>query len=125
MFGNLDTGDEAHKYITIEKAAKDYPISKLCTLFKVSRSGYYAFLKRRGADRDRDAKALVKKVYEQYNGVYGYRQIQLFLQHDHGVWMNLKRYSDSCRSWESAHKFAGNIAATMLPLRKVVWRKIC
>ncbi|URJ49080.1 IS3 family transposase [Paenibacillus polymyxa] len=91
MFGNLDTGDEAHKYITIEKAAKDYPISKLCTLFKVSRSGYYAFLKRRGADRDRDAKALVKKVYEQYNGVYGYRQIQLFLQHDHGVWMNHKK----------------------------------
>ncbi|PNQ81495.1 MULTISPECIES: DDE-type integrase/transposase/recombinase [Paenibacillus] len=32
MFGNLDTGDEAHKYVTIEKAAKDYPISKLCTL---------------------------------------------------------------------------------------------
>ncbi|KAF6569568.1 IS3 family transposase, partial [Paenibacillus sp. EKM206P] len=42
-------------------------------------------------DRDRDAKALVKKVYEQYNGVYGYRQIQLFLQHDHGVWMNHKK----------------------------------
>ncbi|MGQ3481081.1 IS3 family transposase, partial [Paenibacillus sp. TY11] len=52
---------------------------------------YYAFLKRRGTDRDRDAKALVKKVYEQYNGVYGYRQIQLFWQHDHGVWMNHKK----------------------------------
>ncbi|MEC4565759.1 IS3 family transposase [Paenibacillus sp. CMAA1739] len=91
MFGNPATGDEAHKYVTIEKAAKDYPVSKLCTLFKVSRSGYYAFLKRRGTDRDRDAKALVKKVYEQYNGVYGYRQVQLFLQHDHGVWMNHKK----------------------------------
>ncbi|MFK4300262.1 hypothetical protein ABH892_000354 [Paenibacillus sp. RC254] len=39
MFGNLDAGDEAHKY----------------------------------------------------DGVYGYRQIQLFLQHDHGVWMNHKK----------------------------------
>ncbi|WP_152643859.1 IS3 family transposase [Paenibacillus terrae] len=91
MFGNLDARGEAHKFITIEKAAKDYPVSELCKLFKVSRSGYYAFFKRRGADRDQNAKALVKKVYEQYDGVYGYRQIQLFLLQDHGVRMNHKK----------------------------------
>ncbi|KEO77454.1 IS3 family transposase [Paenibacillus polymyxa] len=74
---------------TIETAAKDFPISKLCKFFKVSRSRHYVFLKRRRADRD--AKSLVRKVYEHYKRANGYRQIQLFLQHDHGVLMNHKK----------------------------------
>lgn len=80
-----------HKYRVIESAAKEYAVSDLCKLFKVSRSGYYAFLKRKGIDRDQEAKALIQKVYERYNGVYGYRQIQLFLLQDHEVWMNHKK----------------------------------
>lgn len=48
-------------------------------------------MKRKGTDRDQEAKALIQKVYERYNGVYGYRQIQLFLLQDHGVWMNHKK----------------------------------
>lgn len=91
MFGNLDAGGETHKYRVIESAAKEYAVSTLCKLFRVSRSGYYAFLKRKGTDRDQEAKALIQKVYERYNGVYGYRQIQLFLLQDHGVWMNHKK----------------------------------
>lgn len=91
MLGNLDAGDETYRYVTIEKAAKDYPVNTLCKIFGVSRSGYYAFLKRKELDRDREDKALVKKVYERYNGVYGYRQLQLFLSQDHGVWMNHKK----------------------------------
>ncbi|WP_068499069.1 IS3 family transposase [Paenibacillus kribbensis] len=42
-------------------------------------------------ERDQAAKELIQKVYERYNGVFGYRQIQLFLLHDHGVWMNHKK----------------------------------
>lgn len=91
MLGNLDAGGETHKYRTIESAAKEYAVSDLCKLFRVSKSGYYAFLKRKGTDRDQEAKALIQKVYERYNGVYGYRQIQLFLLQDHGVWMNHKK----------------------------------
>jgi transposase InsO family protein len=66
-------------------------VSALCKIFGVSRSGYYAYLKRKGQDRDQMDKALVQKVYDQYNGVYGYRQIQLFLLQEHGVWMNHKK----------------------------------
>ncbi|WP_339291227.1 IS3 family transposase [Paenibacillus sp. FSL E2-0201] len=75
----------------MENAAKEYAVSNLCKLFRVSRSGYYAFMKRKGTDRDQEAKALIQKVYERYEGVYGYRQIQLFLLQDHGVWMNHKK----------------------------------
>jgi putative transposase len=91
VLGNLDAGDETHRYVTIERAAKEYPVSDLCKVFGVSRSGYYAFLKRKELDRDREDKALVRQVYEHYNGVYGYRQLQLFLLQDHGVWMNHKK----------------------------------
>jgi len=66
-------------------------VSALCKIFGVSRSGYYAYLKRKNQDRDQTDKILVQKVYDQYNGVYGYRQIQLFLLQDHGVWMNHKK----------------------------------
>jgi transposase InsO family protein len=91
VLGNLDAGDEAKRYVTIERAANEYPVSHLCKVFGVSRSGYYAFLKRKKFHRDREDEALVKKVYEHYNGVYGYRQLQLFLLQDHGVWMNHKK----------------------------------
>jgi len=48
-------------------------------------------MKRKGVERDQAAKELFQQVYERYNGVYGYRQIQLFLLQDHGVWMNHKK----------------------------------
>ncbi|MDH6425470.1 putative transposase [Paenibacillus sp. PastH-3] len=48
-------------------------------------------MKCKGVERDQAAKELIQKVYERYNGIYGYRQIQLFLLQDHGVWMNHKK----------------------------------
>lgn len=91
MFESLDAGGNERKYRSIEALAESYPVIGLCKLFKVSRSGYYAFLKRKGMDRDGDAKALILEVFKRYNGIYGYRQVQLFLLQDHGVWMNHKK----------------------------------
>jgi putative transposase len=42
-------------------------------------------------DKDEPLKQLVRATYDRYNGVYGYRQVQLFLLQDHGVWMNHKK----------------------------------
>ncbi|OUQ85242.1 transposase, partial [Brevibacillus brevis] len=36
-------------------------------------------------------KDLIKAVYKKYDRKYGYRQIQLFLLQDHGVWINHKK----------------------------------
>lgn len=91
MFGNLDAGGAAHKYATIKRVAGEYTINELCKLFGVSRSGYYAYLKRQGTDRDKPVKDLIQAVYKKYDGKYGYRQTQLFLLQDHGVWVNHKR----------------------------------
>ncbi|MCI1776683.1 MULTISPECIES: IS3 family transposase [Paenibacillus] len=91
MLGNLDAGGEKQKYKVIEIAASSYPVSSLCKLFKVSRSGYYAYLKRKHMDRDKEAALLIRRVYARYEGKYGYRQIQLFLWQDEGIWMNHKK----------------------------------
>ncbi|WP_157230930.1 IS3 family transposase [Brevibacillus sp. BC25] len=91
MFGNLDSGGARRKYEAVERASKWYPVSQLCQLFGVSRSGYYAYKKRKAADRDKWLKELIQALYMKYEGKYGYRQIQLFLLQDHGIWVNHKR----------------------------------
>ncbi|MBY0165556.1 transposase, partial [Cytobacillus firmus] len=42
-------------------------------------------------DRDKEAALLIRRVYARYEGKYGYRQIQLFLWQDEGIWMNHKK----------------------------------
>lgn len=63
----------------------------LCKLFGVSRSGFYAYLKRADTDRDKLSKDLLRAAYNRYDGKYGYRQLQLFLLQDHQVWWNHKK----------------------------------
>lgn len=80
-----------HKYRTIEQATEWYGVTELCKAFKVSRSGFYAYLKRKSEDRDKELKQLIQALYFKYDGKYGYRQLQLFLLQDHGIWMNHKK----------------------------------
>ncbi|MEC0235125.1 IS3 family transposase [Paenibacillus kribbensis] len=48
-------------------------------------------MKRKSLERDAPAKKLTLRAYRRYEGKYGYRQLQLFLQQDDGVWMNHKK----------------------------------
>ncbi|MDO7908921.1 IS3 family transposase [Paenibacillus sp. JX-17] len=91
MLGNLDAGGKEERFKLIEKAAALGKIADLCQLFGVSKSGYYAYLKRKGDDRDAEAKQQIRKAYKRYEGKYGYRQLQLFLWQDDGIWMNHKK----------------------------------
>lgn len=91
MFKNLDTGGKKERYKLIELAAYSGQVASLCQLLSVSRSGYYAYLKRKKNDRDAKALQLISKVYNRYEGKYGYRQLQLFVWQDEGVWMNHKK----------------------------------
>ncbi|MGG4095448.1 IS3 family transposase [Paenibacillus lautus] len=91
MFGNLDAGGKEERFKLIEQAMELGRVTELCKLFGVSRSGYYAYLKRKKNDRDAEAKRLIRTVYKRYEGKYGYRQLQLFLWQDDGIWMNHKK----------------------------------
>jgi len=88
---NLEGGGTKTRYSLIRQVNERGQIQRLCQLFGVSKSGYYAWLKRQSIDRDVEDKQVVGKIYSKYKGTYGYRQLQLFLWHDEGVWMNHKK----------------------------------
>ncbi|HEY4552332.1 MAG TPA: IS3 family transposase [Bacillaceae bacterium] len=72
---------------------KEYPVQVLCRVLGVSRSGYYAHLKRPPkppSDRDaRDAKA-IKKLFKKKSGTYGAKRISGVLK-SQGHVINHKR----------------------------------
>lgn len=91
MLNHLEGGKIKARYALIQQVNEKGQIGRLCKWFGVSKSGYYAWLNRQEIDKDQVDKRLVSKVYKKYNGVYGYRQLQLFLWQDEGVWMNHKK----------------------------------
>ena len=63
----------AYRLIDAEKAS--YPISLLCRILGVSRSGYYGWKGRPPSERDRESAVLTEKIREIHNRsrqVYGY-----------------------------------------------------
>ncbi|WP_338707156.1 IS3 family transposase [Paenibacillus amylolyticus] len=74
----------------MEKAATYGDIQKLCYVFGVSPREVYAYLKCKRIDPDVMAKRQVLQTYQRDEGKYGYRQLQLSLWQDHGIWMSHK-----------------------------------
>ena len=78
------------KYQVIFKHSDKYNISQMCKFFGVSRSGYYAFLKRKDSE-DKDI-FLAKEIQECQNEnkyTYGYRRVQIWLE-EKGIFKNPK-----------------------------------
>jgi putative transposase len=71
----------AYRLIDAEKAS--YPISLLCRILRVSRSGYYGWKGRPPSERDRENAALTQKIREIHSRsrqVYGYPRIHAELR---------------------------------------------
>ena len=69
------------KFIDAEKA--NYPISLLCRILKVSRSGYYDWKDRSPSKRNRENAALTEKIREIHNRsrrIYGYPRVHAELR---------------------------------------------
>ncbi|MBD5151094.1 MAG: IS3 family transposase [Oscillibacter sp.] len=69
------------KYHVIYRHREEYPISIMCQFFRVSRSGYYDFLKRLG--RPEPDAALAEQIRECQNvtdKTYGYRRVCIWLK---------------------------------------------
>ncbi|WP_063847572.1 IS3 family transposase [Bacillus sp. FJAT-28004] len=114
------------KYRLVCELRESFSVKELCKEIGVSRSGFYAYLKRLNTDKNKQDKQLIRDTFEYYRGVYGYRQIQLFMFQDHGVWMNHKKvlrlmqemklrsrvrrkYHHSTRSWNIGDRVTKNI----------------
>ena len=67
-------------------------ISKLCVLANVSRGGYYKWASVcKEKDRDYDDYLLIKEIFDKGKGKYGWRTIQMKLEHEKGLHMNHKK----------------------------------
>ncbi len=73
----------------VDQLKRDYPVTSLCEVLGVSRSGYYEYLKR--PNRDKDEEELISYIYHQYEGVLGVRGIELRLRQDYCWVINHKK----------------------------------
>ena len=81
------------KFAFIDAKKSDFPIQRLCRVLEVSRSGYYAWAKRKPSKRARDDEALavrVKAAHEKARRVYGSPRVQRQLARE-GVKVSRKR----------------------------------
>jgi len=64
----------------------------MCEIARVSRSGYYQWLKNENKrPRDYDDYLLIKEIFDQGRSKYGWRTIEMKLSQDKGVTMNHKK----------------------------------
>jgi transposase InsO family protein len=73
---------------------KNYPVSTLCAILGLNRSSYYKWL--RGSQEGlqaRDAELIghIRELYQESNGILGYRRMQLNLKRCFGLHCNKKR----------------------------------
>ena len=69
------------KYQVIFKHKGKYSINSMCKFFEVSRSGYYAFLKRMDIpDRDLPLAEKIRECQKESHRTYGYRRVQIWLE---------------------------------------------
>lgn len=78
------------KYRVIYRHKYKYSISSMCKFFKVSRSGYYAFLKRMDIpDRDLPLVKIIRECQTESKQTYGYRRVHIWLERQ-GIHYNPK-----------------------------------
>ncbi|MFB0832532.1 IS3 family transposase [Brevibacillus laterosporus] len=75
----------------MESLSTIYPITEVCKVLGVSRSGYYKYLSTRNLYRDKSMKKRIRTIYEQRKGIYGYRRIQAELLRQFGCSVNHKK----------------------------------
>ena len=70
------------KYTVIHRHRDEYPVSVMCQFFEVSRSGYYAFVKRLGQpEHDTELAEQIRECQKVTDKTYGYRRVWIWLNH--------------------------------------------
>lgn len=79
------------KYKVIEHFKDNYKIYHMCCFLGVSRSGYYAYLKRKNnVDPDEYLGMMIQKCQEETDYTYGYRRVKIWLLQKTGLVINHK-----------------------------------
>lgn len=70
----------------LKEHQKEYNIQKACKILRISRSGFYDYLKRRKSNRTIENEALtemIEDIFHENKGRYGARRIQKVLEQRH------------------------------------------
>lgn len=71
----------ATKYLVIYRHKEKYPISEMCRYFKVSRAGYYGFVKRMDKPaKDTALAEMISECQSETKRTYGYRRVTIWLE---------------------------------------------
>ena len=73
---------------------ENYPIIKLCAVLNINRSSYYKWIKRKSSTNQLQNEEIIgwiKELYEEQNGILGYRQMTITINRVHKVCYNKKR----------------------------------
>jgi len=81
----------AIKYAAIYANREKFEISFMCQYFEVSRSGYYAWIKRlKQPDKDEFLRDLIVECQTKTRQTYGYRRVRIWLLRETGLLVNKK-----------------------------------
>lgn len=86
--------EEAYIAIQYLNRTERYPIDKLCAKLHICRSAYYKWLKREPSQHQKTNEQLVewiKELYEEQNGILGYRQMTITINRVYKTNYNKKR----------------------------------
>ena len=81
------------RYEFLKKNRGNYNIERACRILKVSRGGFYEYLKRKPSARQIENEyilSLVKEIFDRHEGRYGALRISLELK-EMGIIVNRKR----------------------------------
>jgi transposase InsO family protein len=84
------------KYLAVKSLhdSKGYPVSVLCDILSLNRSSYYKWLHRDQSLQEAEDAVLIERIcslYQESNGIFGYRRMQLNLRRRFGMAINKKR----------------------------------
>jgi putative transposase len=74
--------------------SEKYPVQTLCEIGHINRSSYYKWIHRKETELEKENRKLIKEIksiYEEHNGIFGYRQITLHLNRKLKKHYNKKR----------------------------------
>ena len=85
-----------NKYLAIKNLhdEKAYPVATLCDILNLNRSSYYKWLRRDQSVQEAKDKELIDRIcqlYQESNGIFGYRRMQLNLRRRFHLTVNKKR----------------------------------
>ncbi|WP_158265733.1 IS3 family transposase [Brevibacillus porteri] len=80
-----------NKHIVVDELRDKRSVQELCAYLEISRSGYYAYVKRKGNDRDEHLKHKIRSIYEERDKTVGYRRVQDELYRQYNLKVNHKK----------------------------------